>query len=92
MGGRKEDEFGLLKRFACSTCLAVMESLEEKPQVIFEITRVTKAGKKEVAECLRFAEENMLVRRKGEGHYTLSYKGKEALKRFRDVSGLICEP
>lgn len=92
MGGLKKDEFGLLKKFACTTCLAVMESLEEKSQGVFEITRTTKTGKKEVTECLKFAEDNMLVMREEGRSYALSDKGKEALRRFRDVSVLICEP
>ncbi|MEM3690520.1 MAG: hypothetical protein QXZ40_02215 [Candidatus Micrarchaeia archaeon] len=80
-----------MKKFACSTCLAVMESIEEQPQVLPEITKITKINKKEVLECLRFAEENMLVSKQREG-YVLNEKGKEALRRFRDISPLVCEP
>jgi len=91
MGGTKKDEFELLKKFSCSTCLAVMESIEEEQHALPEITKTTKVGKNEVVECLRFAEENMLVE-KQDRNYALSEKGKEALKRFKDVSTLICEP
>jgi len=91
MAGEKKDEFELLKKFSCNTCLAVMESVE-KERLVPEITRTTKAEKKEVSECLRFAEENLLVEKCGKECYVLSEKGKEALKRFKDVSSLICEP
>jgi predicted transcriptional regulator len=92
MVNAKKDEFDLLRKFSCSTCLAVMESIEEESQFLHEITRAAKAGRKEVSECLRFAEENLLVEKRGENCYSLSNKGKEALKRFKDVSPLICEP
>jgi len=92
MGGEKKDEFELLKKFSCSTCLAVMESIEDKAQGTPEITRATRIGKKKVSECLRFAEENLLIEKQGEKSYALSEKGKEALKRFKEVSPLICEP
>jgi predicted transcriptional regulator len=87
----EKEEFGLLKKFACSTCLAVMESINDQPQVLPEITKITKINKKEVAECLRFAEENMLLTKHPKG-YVLNEKGKEALRRFKEVSPLICEP
>lgn len=90
MSGERE-EFELLKKFACSTCLAVMESIEDQPRVLPEITKITKIDKKEVIDCLKFAEENMLVSRYRNG-YVVSEKGREALRRFKDVSPLICEP
>ena len=92
MGGDKKDEFHLLKRFSCSTCLAVMELIEQEPHAATEITKATKVDSKEVAECLRFAEENLFIKRKGANVYSLSQKGKEALRRFKEVSPLICEP
>jgi hypothetical protein len=92
MAGKKKDEFDLLKKFSCTTCLAVMQSLEEESQFLPEIRRTTKAGVKEISECLSFAEENLFVKKCGENCYKLSDKGREALKRFRGVSHLICEP
>jgi predicted transcriptional regulator len=70
----------------------VMESLEQESKLLPEITRTTKAGRKEISECLRFAEENRLVEKCGKNCYALNDRGKEALKRFKDISPLICEP
>jgi predicted transcriptional regulator len=92
MAGEKKDDFGLLKKFSCSTCLAVMESLGEESRLLHEIAASTKVKRKEVSNCLKFAEENLLVEKCGADCYALSSKGKEALKRFKEISPLICEP